>query len=204
MTTIIHDTFVEERLRAERAASGADRYDEMWEDVYMMAPMPNHEHQLLVGRFTRVLGEVVTDAELGDVVPGVNVSDRVAGWESNYRVPDVAVFLKTTRAVNHDQFWYGGPDFVVEIVSPHDQTREKLGFYGAIGTRELLVVDRDPWRLELYRHDGNSLPRVSTSLVDDENWIHSDVLGLKMRLESGVDRPRIDVCHTASARHWQI
>ena len=170
----------------------------------MMAPMRNHEHQLLVGRFTRVLDEVVTDANFGEVVPGVNVSDRVEGWESNYRVPDVAVFLKTTRAVNHDQFWHGGADFVVEIVSPHDQTREKLGFYGAIGTRELLVVDRDPWRLELYRHDGNSLPQVSTSLVHDENWIISDVLGLKMCLEPDSVRPRIDVCHTASGRQWRI
>ncbi len=170
----------------------------------MMAPMPNHEHQLLVGRFTRVLDEVVTDAESGDVVPGVNVSDRVTGWESNYRVPDVAVFLKTTRAVNHDQFWYGGPDFVVEVVSPHDQTREKLHFYGAVGTRELLVVDRDPWRLELYRRDGNALLLASTSLVCDENWISSDVLGLTMRLESGSDRPRIYLRHAASARHWRI
>ncbi len=204
MTTIIHDTLVEERLRAERAASGADRYDEVWESVYMLAPMPNHEHQLLVGRFTRVLDEVVTDAEVGEVVPGVNVSDRIAGWESNYRVPAVAVFLKTTRAVNHDQFWCGGPDFAVEIVSFHDQTREKLGFYGAIGTRELLVVDRNPWRLELYRHDGHSLPLVSTGLVHDENWIESHVLGLKVRLQFGSDRPRIDVCHTASGKNWRI
>ena len=157
MTTIIHDALVEERLKAERAASGADRHDEVWENVYMMSPMPNHEHQVLVGRFTRVLDEIVADAEAGDVVPGVNVSDRVAGWETNFRVPDVAVFLKTTRAVNHDQFWCGGPDFVVEIISPHDQTRQKLGFYGAIGTRELLVVDRDPWQLEFYRHDGEAL-----------------------------------------------
>ena len=204
MTTIIHDTFVEERLKAERAASGADRYDEVWENVYMMAPMPNHEHQLLVGRFTRVLDEVVTDAELGEVVPGVNVSDRVSGWGTNYRVPDVAVFLKTTRAVNHDQFWFGGPDFVVEIVSPQDQTREKLEFYGAIGTRELLVVDRDPWQLEMYRHDGHSLPLVSTGRVHDENWIESRVLELKMRLQIGSDRPRIDVSHAASARTWRV
>lgn len=204
MTTIIHDALVEERLKAERAASGADRNDEVWENVYMMSPMPNHEHQVLVGRFTRVLDEIVADAEAGDVVPGVNVSDRVAGWEANFRVPDVAVFLKTTRAVNHDQFWCGGPDFVVEIISPHDQTRQKLAFYGAIGTRELLVVDRDPWQLELYRHDGEALPLVATGLVCEERWIKSQVLGLMIRLQSGVDRPRIEVCHTASSRSWRI
>ena len=204
MTTVIHDTLVEERLKAERAASGADRHDEVWENVYMMAPMPNCEHQVLVGRFTRVLGEVVSDAGSGDVLPGVNVSDRVDGWETNYRVPDVAVFLKTTRAVNHEQFWCGGPDFVVEIVSPQDQTREKLGFYGAIGTRELLVVDRDPWQLQLYRHDGSVLALVASVLVDQESWIESQTLGLRMRLRSGADRPWIEVCHTASGSSWRI
>lgn len=204
MTTVIHDTLLAERLRAERAATGADRYDEMWENVYMMAPMPNHEHQVLVGRFTRILDEIVSDSEAGDVVPGVNVSDRVSGWETNFRIPDVAVFLKTTRAVNHDRFWCGGPDFVVEIVSPHDQTREKLEFYGVIGTRELLVVDRDPWRLELYRHDGDSLARVATASVDAGDWIDSDVLDLKIRLLCGTDRPRIEVHHVATARNWRI
>jgi hypothetical protein len=28
--------------------SGADRHDEVWDNVFMMAPMPNHEHQLLI------------------------------------------------------------------------------------------------------------------------------------------------------------
>lgn len=43
MATMIHDRLLEERLHNERAATGADRYDEIWEGVYMMAPMPNNE-----------------------------------------------------------------------------------------------------------------------------------------------------------------
>ena len=124
MVTMICDSLLEERLRAERAASGADGYDEVWEGVHMMAPLPNNEHQLLVGRLTRVLDEIVTDRTLGQVLPGVNVSDRSVGWEHNYRVPDVAVFLNDTRAVNRACFWQGGPDFVIEIVSPQDKARE--------------------------------------------------------------------------------
>jgi Uma2 family endonuclease len=112
--------------------------------------------------------------------------------------------LKTTRAVNHDRFWHGGPDFVIEIVSPRDQTREKLGFYGAVGTRELLVVDRDPWQLELYRLDGKELALVATSRLPDESWLSCGVVGLRMRLRAGSDRPRISVCGAASARTWQI
>ncbi len=204
MTTVIHDTLTAERLKLERAMSGADRHDEVWENVYMMAPMPNHEHQLLIGRFTRVLGEVISDADAGDVLPGVNVSDRVCGWETNFRVPDVAVFLNSTSAVNHDQFWCGGPDFLIEIVSPQDQTRNKLGFYGAIGTREVLIADRDPWQLELFRHDGHSLSLYSTGSVADGGFVESAVLGLTIRLLSGAERPRFEVHHAATGKSWRF
>ena len=29
-------------------------------------------------------------------------------------------------------------------------SREKLDFYAKVGTREVLILDRDPWSLELY------------------------------------------------------
>ena len=204
VTTMVYDSLVEQRLKAERAASGADRYDEVWEGVYMMAPMPNHEHQLLVGRWTRVLDEIVTDRQLGEVVPGINVSDRIDNWEQNYRVPDVAVFLKGTRAVNHDSFWYGGPDFAVEIVSRHDQTREKIDFYGKIGTRELLVIDRDPWRLELYRLGGGILQLAASAGPCDRTPIVSHVLEFRALLQPSEHRPLIQVDHAASDRTWTI
>ena len=100
MATTIRDPELEKRLRSERAACGADRYDEVWEGTYMMAPMPNNEHQELVSRLTRIFDEDVGDNDLGIAFPGVNVSDRVDGWEHNYRVPEVAVFLKDSQATD--------------------------------------------------------------------------------------------------------
>ena len=38
MATIVLDESLGKRLQAERVASGADRYDEVWEGTYMMAP----------------------------------------------------------------------------------------------------------------------------------------------------------------------
>jgi hypothetical protein len=35
---VVLERSVEKRLRAERQASGADRYDEVWDGVYVMAP----------------------------------------------------------------------------------------------------------------------------------------------------------------------
>ena len=110
MPTLLLDVQLEQRLQAERAASGADRYDEVWDGVYVMNPMPNDEHQHLVNCFASIFQEVIGWPGLGDVRPGVNVSDRVEKWHENYRVPDVAVFLKSGAARNCEEFWYGGPD----------------------------------------------------------------------------------------------
>ena len=201
MATIIRDPILEQRLQAER---GADRYDEVWDGVYIMSPMPNDEHQMLVGRLTRVLDEVIADNALGQVRPGVNVSDRVEGWQQNYRVPDVAVFLNDTRAVNHDAFWHGGPDFAIEIVSPGDQTREKLDFYADVATRELLIIDRAPWQLELYRNDASVMNLVTTASPDSKAPIYSEVVCLNFDLIAGTKRPRTHVVHSDSGREWTI
>jgi hypothetical protein len=38
MATPITDPLTEEQVRAQRAATGADLYDEVWDGVYVVAP----------------------------------------------------------------------------------------------------------------------------------------------------------------------
>src|SRR5215213_4233257 len=109
MPTLVLDPYVEERIRAEREASGADRYDEVWEGVYVMAPLADDEHQDLQTQLGAVLQVCVGWKGLGQVRTGVNISDREKGWKQNYRFPDVAVFLPDTKARNCGAFWLGGP-----------------------------------------------------------------------------------------------
>ena len=71
--------------------------------------------------------------------PGVNLSDRDEGWEQNFREPDVAVFLRDGKAINCGTHWQGAADFLVEIISPGERTREKIPFYSSLGVVELLV-----------------------------------------------------------------
>ncbi len=203
MATMIHDTELERRLQRERAVCGADRYDEVWEGVYMMAPMPNDEHQMLVNAMAAILQDVVGWPGLGQVRPGVNVSDRSENWQQNYRVPDVAVFLNETKAVNHSSFWLGGPDLAVEVVSAEDQTREKLAFYGLVSTRELLIIDRDPWQLELHRLKGTELELQATATVANQTAIQCQVVPLDLILSSGKERPAIRVTHRGG-RSWTV
>src|SRR5262249_5094249 len=145
--------------------TGGDRYDEVWEGVTFMPPLANNQHQSLGVEFGVMFCLALGEAVRGRIYDGVNVSDRVEDWLYNYRCPDVAVFLPGCLAQDCGTHWYGGPDFGVEIVSPHDRSREKLEFYARVGVRELLIIDRDPWGLELYRLRDGELRSVGQSTL---------------------------------------
>ncbi len=204
MPLLIDNPKLEARLLRRRRLSGADRYDEVWDGVYVMSPLANDDHQRLVGKFFRVFDEAIADPGLGEVRPGVNVSDRVKGWRKNYRCPDVAVKLNGGLARIFKNHWVGGPDFVVEIVSTRDRTREKLDFYAAIGTREVLVVDREPWSLELYSLRKGRLVPVGVAQVGSSVVLASEVLPLRLRLIEGGSTPKIEITHPETGRSWPI
>jgi Uma2 family endonuclease len=204
MTILVQDMRDAERIRAERQAVGADRWDEVWDGVYILMPLPNDEHQEIVTMFSAILGLLAGLPAGSKVRAGVNVSDTPEDWTHNYRCPDVAVFLPDTSAVNRDTFWDGGPDFAVEVVSPDDRSREKLDFYARVGTRELLLIDRDPWSLELYRLRDGRLQPVGRSTVEAAEAIRSEVVPLAFRLVAGDQRPRIELVHHDGERRWSI
>src|SRR5437762_2335457 len=102
MPMLVLDPQEQRRLKRERQLTGADRFDEVWNGVYMMAPIANNEHQYLAIQICMAIMGVVKVPDEGLVFPGVNVSDRVEKWEKNYRCPDVAVFLKGNPAKDCD------------------------------------------------------------------------------------------------------
>ena len=163
---LVADPEVVSTLRAERAADGSDRWDEVWNGVYILMPLPNFEHQVLATRISAALMPFVDDPGAGTTAAGCNVSDvadPAADWRTNYRCPDVVVYLNDNPAELRGSHWFGGPDLAVEIVSPGDRSRQKLAFYAGVGVRELFVLDREPWRLELYRLDGGELNSVGST-----------------------------------------
>ncbi len=201
MSMLVQDPYVERAVIEERRRKGIDLHDEVWEGAYVVMPNPNTEHQSLILRIGIPLFQEIEDPGLGRVLPGVNVSDRIEDWEHNYRIPDVAVFLQDGAAECHDTFWFGGPDFGIEIVSADDRSRMKLGFYASIGTRELLIIDRDPWKLDLYRLQNTELVLVGTSTLDDAQPLRSEVLPFTWRLVEASPRPRIEITHN-DGRQW--
>ncbi|MFO0953416.1 MAG: Uma2 family endonuclease [Isosphaeraceae bacterium] len=206
MAILVHDPEIQARLLAEREASEGSRYDEVWDGVYVLPPLPNNEHQELASELWLVFRNVLKARGGGVAYNGLNVSDREEGWRQNYREPDVAVILPDNPGRDCDTHWFGGPDLVVEILSPNDPARDKRPFYAAVGVRELLVVDRDPWRLELYRLDPDlvRLEPAGTSDPSSGKKLASEVLPLAFRLLPGPTRPRIEVLETGGGGSWVV
>jgi Uma2 family endonuclease len=204
MDLLITDPGISKRMIRQRRARGIDQKDEVWEGVYVVSPPPNNEHQDLLNEMSTVFTVVIGWSRMGQVRPGVAVSDRAAGWTKNFRVPDISVFLNGTTAIKLSTHWLGGPDFAVEIISDHDRSREKIDFYAQLGVKELLLVDRKPWALELYRlHDGVFVLIGKSDFVNPL-ILTSQVIPLSFQLQAGDPRPTILLTHSDGVQRWVV
>ena len=197
---VLKDDF--RRLLRDRRRMGGDRYDEVWNGVYVMSPIADNEHQGLGTNLVYAFKSALPESPDLFVFQGTNVSDRTEDWRKNYRCPDVAVFLPGNPAEDRGSHWLGGPDFAIEILSRGDRSRKKFDFYKNVGVRELLLVSRRPWRLELYRSEGDDWTLVGTSSSTASEVLASDVLSMTFRLVSGEPRPTIEVARADRTRTW--
>jgi Uma2 family endonuclease len=117
---------------AQRRALGQDRFDEVWEGEYHVAPAPSGRHGQLDDQLGRVLYPHAARAGLKG-----STSCNI-GTSTDYRIPDRAYFRTGGLDV-----WNPTAAIVVEILSPEDESRAKLGFYFQIGVEEILIVDPD-------------------------------------------------------------
>lgn len=202
MDVLISSPSFVKRLIQRRRANGVDRFDEVWDGVYVVSPLANNEHQQVAGKIYIALDAAIDLPGLGKVLPGANVSDREDDWRKNYRCPNVVVFLPGNPAIDKESHWLGGPDFAVEIVSPRDRSRQKFDFYAKVGVRELLLVDRKPWALELYRLDNGVLTLAGRSDIARPDVLASRVIPLSFRLVPGEVRPTIEIAHADSLQRW--
>ena len=92
----------------------------------------------------------------------------------------------------------------MEVISPGDRTREKLSFYSRLGVRELLVVDGQPWAIELYRLEGAELRQAGRSTCDGGEILPSQAVPLTFQLLPDQPRPQIRVSHAESGRSWLV
>ncbi len=118
-------------LLERRRRSGVDRFDEMWEGVLHMVPAPSHAHASIEAQLIMTLGPLARTAGL-EMIGQSNLGEG----EYDYRVPDSALHRPGASGV-----WHPTAALVVEIVSPGDESWEKLLFYAAHDVDEVLIVD---------------------------------------------------------------
>jgi len=118
-------------LLERRRRSGLDRLDEVWEDVLHMVPAPSHTHAVIEAQLLMILGPAARAAVL-EPTGQCNLGES----EHDFRVPDGALHRPGAHGT-----WHPTAALVVEIVSPGDETWEKLPFYAAHHVDEVLIVD---------------------------------------------------------------
>jgi Uma2 family endonuclease len=165
----------------QRRKTGADRWDEMWDGVLHLVLSPNSDQQELEGQLEYELRLRWQPRSGGLVLHQINVA-RPGRWPEDYRVPDLVLLRPERFAIDRNEYYEGGPDVVVEIKSPGDETYEKLPFYAEIGVRELWVVDRDSKVVEVHVLEG-AAPRLMPA--DAEGWSASAATGLELRGTEG-------------------
>jgi Uma2 family endonuclease len=165
---------------SERRRTGIDRYDEMWEGILHMTPAPSVEHQRILDELIAFLGPLLQRSARGTLRSGINVFNE-ASKATDYRIPDLS-FVAAGRAyvLAADGTRGGGPDAVIEVRSPDDETYEKFAFYAAIEVREIIVIDRDTKRPEIYRLAGAAYVRLQE---DRDTWLRSETMNVRFRQE---------------------
>jgi hypothetical protein len=74
--------------------------------------------------------------------------------------------------------------------------------HGLVG--ELLIVDRDPWALELFHQEQGALASAGRATVGGGESLRSRVLPLQFELVAGESRPQIRVVEDGSGRVWLV
>jgi Uma2 family endonuclease len=114
-----------------RRRSGLDRLDEIWEGVLHMVPAPNFAHGDLESQLHAILRPLAQQAGLSMIG-----QSNLGEGEHDFRVPDSALHLPGASGT-----WHSTAPLVIEIVSPNDESWEKLPFYAAHEVDEVLIVD---------------------------------------------------------------
>ena len=84
---------------------------------------------------------------------------------------------------------------------PDEQTGH---IYSRINTREVLLIDREPWSLELYRLADGRLQLAAMSTEEGPTPLVSEVFPLAFRLLAGDERPALEIAQVGGEQVWRI
>ena len=142
-----------------------------------MVPQPSFSHQQLASDLNHFLWPLARAAGLR-TVPETGLYDPIAG-QRNYRVPDLLVVdpdCATERGVE------GRAEIVIEILSPNDESREKLPFYAKHASQEVWLIHPKTRVVEVYVLRAGTYAAVE---ADPDGSLRAPRLGLVLRTVAG-------------------
>ncbi len=142
-------------LIVRRHSLGQDRFDEVWDGEYHMAPGPTGPHALVDGELLALLHPLAKSAGMY-ATTAFNLGDG----PEDFRVPDGGCHRE--RPVGT---WVPTAAVVVEILSPDDETYAKFDFYASRGVEEIIVADPMRRRVEIWRRRGDHYETAPASDV---------------------------------------
>ena len=119
-------------LLERRRRAGVDRLDEVWQGVLHMVPGPSVEHSFINQQLAVLLD---APARRAGLLPGMG-EFNLGESEYDFRVPDGGLHRPGAAGV-----WLSTAALVVEILSPSDESWQKLPFYAEHDVDEVLFVD---------------------------------------------------------------
>jgi hypothetical protein len=144
-------------LLERRRVAGVDRLDEVWQGVHHLVPGPSFEHARIATELTLLLDPPSRDACLLLAMHEFNLGES----EHDFRVPDGGLHRPGAAGV-----WLPRAAIVVEIISPGDDTWQKLPFYAARDVDEVLIVDPAARKVSwLGLHEGEYQPLARSGLI---------------------------------------
>jgi Uma2 family endonuclease len=183
------------QLLEDRRRLGHDKRDELWDGVLHMSPSPVTAHNRLARDLMRALTpiadrrglEVLMDPQaLFDPDDRGDPNERPEPRIRNWRVPDLTVVHPDHVSARGTE---GHAELVIEVLSPHDESREKLPFYALVQCREvwLVTVDR---AIEVYvLRDGSYVQHAP----DAQGRIAAPSLGLTVATIATAEGPRLRI-----------
>ncbi len=157
---------VEDYLKTE---DGPPWY-ELIEGQLVQEPSATIHHQSVVRELACALGSYLKVRPLGTLFFApldFHLDPR------NVFQPDIAVILNSRRAIITGRWIQGAPDFVIEVLSPSNQHRDrgvKRYVYARAGVQELWIVDPFAQTMESFLLQSDSERPAYTWRLGDRAW----------------------------------
>lgn len=173
----------------ERRRLGHDRFDEVWEGVLHMVPPPPTVHKRVESNLQDVLKRIVAPRGF-EVFHDPGLYDPAVPGQASYRVPDLAVVASehlTMRGIE------GLAELVVEIISPNDESRDKLPFYARVGVREVWLLDPARKSIEVFNGMTAVVSDARGRITAPSLRLVLAIEGTTLKIKDGAEMHAVDI-----------